>query len=98
MSQLLIQYTYLQVLDFLTTVAFLIHGVREANPFVRVFMEVAPSPLVGLALVKLTALILALYCAWTRKERLLSRINWLFALVVAWNLVALILGSVHWTG
>jgi len=29
------------------------------------------------------------------KERLLSRINVMFALLVAWNLVALILGSAH---
>lgn len=32
MNSLIFQYSYLQVLDLLTTVAFLINGVKEANP------------------------------------------------------------------
>lgn len=92
--QLLVQYTYLQVLDFLTTIAFLINGVSEANPFVRYVLAIVPNPIGGLLLVKLLALLLGIYCWRLRRERLLSYINVLFAALVAWNLVALILSSV----
>src|SRR5260370_9306861 len=34
-NQLLLQYSYLQILDFLTTIALLPLGVREGNPLVR---------------------------------------------------------------
>ena len=94
MNQLLFQYAYLQVLDFMTTVAFLINGVREGNPLVRLAVQYAPSPLGGLLAVKLLAVGLGIYC-WRRgRQRLLVRINVLFALIVAWNLVALIIGSI----
>jgi hypothetical protein len=43
--------------------------------------------------VKLLAIVLGLYCWHQGRERLLVRINFLFAAVVAWNLVALIAGS-----
>ena len=94
MNQLLLQYSYLQVLDFLTTVAFLVHGIREGNPVVRFALGYAPHPLGGLLIVKGLAIALGLYC-WKRgRERLLSRINILFAVIVAWNLAALILASI----
>ncbi|MCC6293201.1 MAG: hypothetical protein IT164_11175 [Bryobacterales bacterium] len=95
MTSLLWQFSYLQVLDYLTTIAFLLTGVQEGNPFVRWSMQLAPSPFLGLAFVKLAALMLGFYCLRMGKERLLSRINVMFALLVAWNLVALILGSAH---
>ncbi len=94
MNQLLLQYSYLQVLDFMTTVAFLLNGIREGNPLVRFAIAYAPHPLSGLLAVKLLAVGLGFYC-WRRgREKLLFRINILFALVVAWNMVALIIGSV----
>lgn len=93
MNQLLLQYSYLQVLDFLTTVAFMINGVREGNPLVRMAVHYAPHPLGGLVAVKLLAVGLGLYCWTRRRERLLMRINLLFAALVAWNLAALILAS-----
>jgi hypothetical protein len=77
-NQLLLQYSYLQVLDFLTTVASLLHGVKEANP------------LGGLLLVKVVAVGLGLYCWRLGKQRLLLRMNLLFAVIVAWNVAALI--------
>jgi hypothetical protein len=92
-TSLLWQFSYLQVLDYLTTIAFLLIGVREGNPVVRLFMNVAPSPMVGLACVKLMALLLGAYCLRMGKDRLLARINVMFAMLVAWNLVALILGA-----
>ena len=87
-------YTYLQVLDFLTTIAFLVNGVHEANPLVRLALDVVPNPVAGLLAVKALALLLGVYCWRMRKQRLLSYINVLFAVLVAWNLVALILVSV----
>ncbi|MEZ5353092.1 MAG: DUF5658 family protein [Bryobacteraceae bacterium] len=95
LTGLLLQYSYLQVLDFLTTVAFLMVGVEEGNPVVRLALELAPSPLYGLAFIKAGAILLGLYCLHLRKLRLLSRINLLFAIVVAWNLVALIVAAAH---
>jgi hypothetical protein len=95
LNQLLWQFSYLQFLDFLTTVAFMLHGVREGNPLVRLALSAGANPLASLLAVKLLAIVLGLYC-WRRGRRqLLLRINILFALLIAWNLVALILRSVH---
>ena len=92
--QLLLHYSYLQVLDFLTTIAFLVNGVREANPFVRLMLDVVPNPIAGLFAVKVLALLLGVYCWRMRRQRVLSWINILFAALVAWNLVALIVASI----
>ena len=93
MNQLILQYSYLQVLDFLTTLAFMINGVQEGNPLVRLALRYAPHPLSGLLAVKVVALVLGLYCWMRGRERLLTRINVLFAILVAWNLAALIISS-----
>jgi len=94
-TQLVLQYSYLQVLDFLTTVAFLMQGVREGNPLVRLVLDTSPSPLAGLAAVKILAICLGLWCWYRGSARLLSRVNLLFATLVAWNLVALIMHLVN---
>ncbi len=93
MNQLLLQFSYLQVLDFLTTLAFMINGVQEGNPLVRLAVHYAPHPLSGLLAIKLVAIGLGFYCWMRGRERLLTRMNWLFAILVAWNLAALILSS-----
>lgn len=95
MTQTLYQYSYLQVLDFLTTVAFLINGVSEGNPVVAWAISAFPSPLAGLAAVKLVALALGFYCWQNAKVTLLGRINIGFAILVAWNLLTLILKTAH---
>ena len=93
MIQLVVQYSYLQVLDLLTTVAFLLHGVQEGNPIVRWILERAPSPIGGLVAVKIFAVLLGLYCWRANRRGLLLTVNVFFAAVVAWNLVALIVAS-----
>jgi Domain of unknown function (DUF5658) len=93
MTQLLVQFSYLQVLDFMTTLAFMLNGIQEGNPLVRFALRFGPSPLLGLFMVKLAALALGLYCWRYGRTKLLSRINILFAIVVTWNLAALILAS-----
>lgn len=99
MNQLLLHYSYLQVLDFLTTIAFLVNGVKEANPMVRLALNLGHNPIGSLIGVKVLAVMLGFYCWRMGRERLLSRINAMFALVIAWNLIALILGTVpHFAG
>jgi len=93
MPSLLIQFAYLQALDLLSTLAFLTAGVSELNPCVRWLMLAAGSPLGGLAAAKLLAVGLAWYC-WRGKRRvLLARANVVYAALVAWNLLAFLLGA-----
>jgi hypothetical protein len=94
MTPLLIQYSYLQMLDFMTTMVFLLNGIQEGNPLVRYAIRYGPTPITGLFLVKFAAIGLGIYCWRFGREKLLGRINILFAGVVTWNLAALIVGSV----
>lgn len=90
---ILVQFLYLQMLDILTTLAFLMNGVKEANPLVRLALEVGPSPLIGLLVVKVVAAALAIYCVRRSRLRLLSRVNLFFAALIAWNLLMFIVSS-----
>jgi len=94
-NQLILQYSYLQILDFMTTMAFLLHGVHEGNPLVRLAIHYSPNPIGGLVAIKAVAIALGLYCWRAGRERLLGRMNLLFAFVVAWNLAALIVASLN---
>lgn len=94
MTHLLIQYSYLQILDFVSTMAFLAYGVQEANPLVRWTMEASSSPVIGLLAVKMVAVLLGILVWRLNRKRLLTRINVFFAFIVVWNLVALVLGAV----
>ena len=98
MTQLIFQYSYLQVLDFLTTIAFLLHGVKEGNPVVLLAIQTFPSPIFGLVFVKILAIGLGAACWYSGKERLLQRINVGFAVLVAWNLISIIIQSSHMAG
>ncbi len=93
MNHLLVQYFYLQALDFLTTLAFLALGVREGNPIVRFAFDLSGSPLNGLLLVKLVAIALGVACWRLGRGKLLFRMNLLFALLVLWNVLAIIARS-----
>jgi len=86
----LLIFGYFQFLDILTTVVFLLSGVQEANPVVKFALETAPNPILGLVFIKLAALGLAYYCWRMGRRSLLLRINILFAILVSWNLFALI--------
>jgi hypothetical protein len=78
----------------LTTIAFLVNGVQEANPLVRLALNLGHNPIGSLIGVKVLAVMLGIYCWRMGRNRLLSRINVMFALVIAWNMIALILGTV----
>ena len=88
----LLQFAYLQGLDILTTLAFLVAGVQEGNPMVRAAIQMAGSPLAGLLVIKASAMLLGGVCWRQGRMRLLKRANLFFAGLVAWNLVCLILG------
>jgi len=90
----LVIFGYFQLLDMLTTVVFLLHGVQEANPVVKFALRSAPNPLLGLFLIKAVALCMAFYCWRLGRRSLLLRINILFAILVSWNLFALIARAV----
>ena len=87
-----IDFAYLQVLDILTTLAFLLQGVTEANPLVVAAIKIA-GPIGGLVLIKAAALTLAAVCFVQARYKLMQRVNVFFAFIVAMNLVALILSS-----
>ncbi len=91
--RLLAEFTYLQMLDVLTTLAFLLQGVAEANPIVRWAITAGPYPVVGLVLVKVVAFGLAITCLMQARHKLLRRVNFFFAALIIWNLFALILAS-----
>ncbi|HPT24936.1 MAG TPA: DUF5658 family protein [Bryobacteraceae bacterium] len=83
MTVTLLNYAYLQVLDLLTTSAFLLAGVREANPLVLFAIRLAPNALVGLVAVKSMAIMLGLVCWWTSRARLLLTATAFYAVLVA---------------
>jgi len=90
---ILVQFLYLQMLDALTTMAFLMNGVKEANPVVRLALEAGPSPLIGLLVIKVVAAAMAIYCVRRSRLRLLSRVNLFFAALIAWNLLVIVVSS-----
>jgi hypothetical protein len=91
--RLLVEFTYLQVLDILTTLAFLLQGVAEGNPIVRLALEHGPGPVQSLIAIKAFAVVLAAYCIVRSRQGLLRGVNVFFALLVAYNLVVLIVTS-----
>jgi hypothetical protein len=58
-----------------------------------VALSLGANPLAGLLAVKALAIMLGLYCWYRQRRQLLLRINIMFALLVAWNLVAIIIQS-----
>jgi hypothetical protein len=92
LNHLMLQYCYLQALDFLTTLAFLMSGVKEGNPLVRAALNLGSTPVSGLLFVKVAAVMLGIWCWRLGRHRLLGRVNVLFAALIVWNLVALVLG------
>ena len=78
---LLWEFIYLQILDVLTTVTFLMQGVKEGNPVVKWAISSAPHPIGGLILLKIFAVGLAVYCVVKSRQRLLRNVN-IYNLVV----------------
>jgi hypothetical protein len=88
----LAQFVYLQLLDVLTTLAAFKDGVEESNPLVVLLMDATGSPAAGVALAKLLAFGVALFC-WRRgKHKLLWGVNLFYSAIVVWNLVVILRG------
>jgi hypothetical protein len=85
---LLFLFIGLQLLDGLTTMLFLGHGVAEANPLIRAALGHSATPAVGLAMAKLAGVALAALAWRTGRQRLLWVVNVVFAGCVFWNLAA----------
>jgi hypothetical protein len=83
-----LQFAGLQVLDLMSTLWFLRHGVNEANPLMRATLLVAHQTAAALAGPKLLATGLALYAWRSGRTRLQGRVNALYMACVAWNVVA----------
>lgn len=84
-------FVYLQFLDALTTIAFMMHKVEEMNPLIKWAMRESLHPLLGLVLIKVAAVALAVLCVASSRYGVLRKVNLFFALVVAYNVVVLIL-------
>ena len=80
----------LQLFDLVTTLVFLHHGVREANPLVALLILISARPAFAVVMLKLAACALALFAWRTHRFRLLRRANLFFLVCVAWNLVAIV--------
>lgn len=84
-------FCYLQLLDALTTIAFLKRGLPEANPFVSWLVQ--QFGLVdGLIADKIAALAILGLVLLARRAAVLRIVNAMFAVIVAWNLIGLIRG------
>jgi hypothetical protein len=95
MTSVIVTYFYLQGLDLLTTIAFLLAGVDEGNPIVRFAMQTTSHPLLGLLAVKFFAVGLGLYCWFGGRHRLVLRVNYAYGTLIAWNLVCLVLAMIQ---
>lgn len=85
-------FVYLQVLDFLSTLAGFSLGASEVSPFIAKLIHVS-SPVWGLALSKIIGLGMGAFCVATNRTRLVGWINYWYAGLVVWNLCIIVLIS-----
>jgi len=87
-SQMLQLFFYLQVLDFLTTLIGFRLGAAELSPFVRWLTDLGPGT--GVLMSKGIAVVLAGFCVWRQRFRIIRLINYWYAGLVMWNLMIII--------
>jgi len=78
-------FMYLQVLDFVTTIAGFRLGLAEGNPIVRSMTEA--GPVFGVAASKILAFVFGVICYALNRHALIRRVNYWYLAVVTWNLV-----------
>ena len=93
-APLLELFIFLQLLDVLTTLTALKLGAQELNPFIRQMMAAAGT-FEGLLACKLVVIAMAAVVLWNRRARVIVAVNYLFAVLVVWNLVQLLKGPVQ---
>ena len=82
-------FVFLQVLDALTTVGVLQRGGFEANPIVNMLMELGPVN--GILIAKLLVVVVGAAILWNGRQRVLFIANYIYAGIICWNLIALVL-------
>jgi hypothetical protein len=89
-------FVYLQLLDFLTTMAGFKVGAYEASPFITRLIH-SSSPLLGLATSKVIGLVTGGLCIAMNRVRLIGWINYWYAGLVVWNLCVILVAQHHIT-
>ena len=89
----LAEFVYLQLLDVLTTIAFLLQGVGEGNPIVNWVIRWGPHPIGSLFMMKAVAVAMAIVCVHRHREGVLRKANVFFAVIVLYNLAVLLMTS-----
>ena len=69
------------------------NGIGEANPIISALIQTTSSPLSILVVVKFIAIALAYYCWRIQSSSCLRSLPSVTPILVAWNMVALIVGS-----
>jgi len=87
-------FVYLQLLDFLTTVAGFKEGANEVSPFIVKLIH-SSSPLLGLVASKVIGLIVGGICIGLNRVRLIGWINYWYAGLVVWNLCVILIAQRH---
>lgn len=77
----------LQILDVVTTLVGLHLGAQEGSSFIGHLLQT--GPLSGLLISKIIAAGLAAFAVFLNRKRLLVFLNFWFAAVVVWNLIAI---------
>jgi len=75
-------------MDILTTLLCLHHGVQEANPLIRAALANSADPRMALGIPKVLAIALATVVWYSRRKRLLRKVNVVYLVFVAWNLAS----------
>jgi hypothetical protein len=86
-------FMYLQVLDFVTTIAGFRLGLIEGSPIVHWVTQTHVGPVLGVAASKLLAFMLGGICCWLRRHSLLRKMNYWYVAAVTWNFTLLIASS-----
>jgi hypothetical protein len=79
----------LQLADVVTTLVFLSMGLAETNPLAEHFMNWF-GPVPGLLILKGLAISIALLCRLAASPRFFRRVNAVYAIVVAMNLLTIV--------
>ncbi len=87
-------FVYLQLLDFLTTMAGFKVGAYEVSPFIVKLIH-SSSPLLGLVASKAIGLIVGGLCIALNRVRLIALINYWYAGLVVWNLCVILVAQQH---
>lgn len=87
-------FVYLQLLDFLTTMAGFKDGAYEVSPFIARLIH-SSSPLLGLAASKVIGLAIGGLCIALNKTKLVGWINYWYAGLVVWNLCVILVAQRH---